>query len=129
MRDKIIGLVLLIFSAAIECWFLFSIILHPAGGWGASPLKAYVVGLILALLPLSLAAFFLTASRMTSDSSGLPIRAVIVAIVGPIFAWLGLDQYGHATVLFVLCGYSVQVACVANMAVIFHRGKAHASAR
>ena len=110
MRLAILS-VLLGVAAVLELLLLPRIVFHQAGGWG-EPETIYPYVIAWAAVPFVWSAALLVAimaRRLASARVTTPF--VVVALVGPLLAYIALAQYGHTTSMFMVIGLGIQ--CIA----------------
>ena len=96
MRIAILA-ALLIGAALIEVVLLSRIVFHQAGGWGE---PAAVFRIVIAwAAPFAWCAALIIAGGMKRRTERLTVPLIIVATVGPLFAYVALVGYGHGTLL------------------------------
>ena len=116
MRLAILS-VLLGVAAVLEFLLLPRIVFHQAGGWGG-PEAIYPYVIAWAAVPFAWSAVLLVtimARRLAPARVTTPF--VVVAVAGPLLAYIALAQYGHATPLFMLIGLGIQ--CIALFVATF----------
>ena len=110
MRLAILS-VLLGVAAVLELLLLPRIVFHQAGGWG-EPEAIYPYVIAWAAAPFVWSAVLLLAimaRRLAWSRVTTPI--VVVAVAGPLLAYIALVQYGHTTSMLMVIGLGIQ--CVA----------------
>jgi len=109
MRLAILS-VLLGVAAVLELLLLPRIVFHQAGGWG-EPEAIYPYVIAWAAVPFVWGAVLLVAiiaRRLSSARVTTPL--VVVAVAGPLLAYIALAQYGHTTSVLML---TLGIQCMA----------------
>ena len=110
MRLAVLSILLGV-AAALEVTLLRRIVFHQAGGWG-EPEAIYPHVIAWAAVPYVWSAVLIVGNmirRLAAARVTTPF--IVVAVAGPLLAYIALAQYGHATPTFMLIGLGIQ--CIA----------------
>jgi len=114
-------LALTVGAAALEFTMLQRIVFHQAGGWGNAE-EAFVHLVAWAAIPFGAIGLLFIAAALWHRVHCIPTIPVLgLAVAGPLFAYIGLAQYGHATPLFMLIGLVLQ--CLAVLVASFRTAR------
>ncbi len=103
----ILLLAVLILAGALEVILLRRIVLHPASGWARAE-EVLPFFLAAASVPLTWGVLLLLGASMARSVPSVAAPLLWTCVLGPLFAYLALAQYGHATPGLLLAGLVAQ---------------------
>ena len=93
-----VALVFLLLSVIVEVSLLFLITMHPAGGWGQSPLAAFASLCVLGLLPLAIGIVLVAREPAKHYQHYSQFVALLPLVAtGPLLFSIALASYGRGT--------------------------------
>lgn len=110
MKGTITACVSLLAGAAVHLEILRRIFWHPAGG-SSDPEGSFRQFAALSAFPTLCALLLLLASTLWPRRILVSLNLyVLIAVLGPLFAGMGLAQYSHSTPSFMVLGLLLQCA-------------------
>lgn len=96
-----------VLAGAVECYELFRLITHPAGGWDTQ--YAYAISILVGMLVLF--SLYLASSTLNSTNALRVVSLVLGgAIVGVGILFVAIANYGHGIPMFIYSAIGFQFA-------------------